>query len=78
MWTILRTNVRLATALILSEKNSIRKYRQYSKKSIGAREYILMWYHSKVTRDKGGVHVALFWIYFDSEVRLLVKCEILK
>ena len=37
-----------------------------------------LWYGSKVTRDTGGAHVALYSIYFDSEVRLSVKCEILK
>ena len=37
-----------------------------------------LWYDSKVTRGKGGAHVALYWIYVDSEVRLSVKSEILK
>ena len=35
-------------------------------------------YDSKVTRGKGGAHFALYGFSFDSEVRLSVKCEILK
>ena len=33
-------------------------------------------YDSKVTRGKGGSHVALYWISFYSEERLSVNCEI--
>ena len=35
-------------------------------------------YDRKVTRGKGGAHVALYEISFDSEVRRSVKCEFLK
>ena len=35
-------------------------------------------YDSKEIKGKGGAHVALYWISFDSEVKLSVKCEILK
>ena len=44
----------------------------------GKPEEVVVVIDSKVTRDKGGAHVALYWIYFDSEMRLSVKCEILK
>ena len=59
-----------------------KKYRQHSKECMWhQRGHFFMGfnvYDSKVTSGKGGAHVALYRISFDSEVRLSVKCEILK
>ena len=61
---------------------SSRKYREPSKECMWHQRVhfymVFNVYDSTVTRGKGGAHVALYWICFDSEVILSVKLKILK